>query len=78
MGLEFILMTNQDVRDKVWSKLLPAATEYEGSSRGSALTPTPGKLPEWKHAIIEHSCGSLLSTASRYRVACWQFPSFPH
>ena len=77
IGLQFALMTKQGVCDKIWSKSLPVATASEGCSQGHALTPMRTTLSEWNNAVVIYSCGSLLSIASCYRVACWQFPSFP-
>lgn len=76
MWLNLALLTEQGLCEKAWCKHLRAATK---SSRLHSSIPTSmqAMLCERKNSVAVHSCGLLLTTASGYRVAVWQFPSSP-
>lgn len=75
--LNLAMMGKEGLCGKNWRKYFPAATESERPSRGGEPLIWTKLLSEWAKALVVHSCGLLLTTGWHYRIAVWQFPSFP-
>ena len=76
--MHFSLMEYGDFGPRTWSKSFAAAPGALRHPPGAVET-TVDKVTfsQWQIAVLVHSCGLLLTSASQHRVAVWQFPSSP-